>query len=97
MIAYGASARSSTMLNFSSLNNQHISFIIDKNKMKDRKFTPGTNIKIISLSKCLSLIKKEKYLLILAWNFKKEIITFLKEKGFKGKFLIPLPKKMVVK
>ena len=97
MIAYGASARSSTMLNFSSLNNQHISFIIDKNKMKDRKFTPGTNIKIISLSKCLSLIKKEKYLLILAWNFKKEIITFLKEKGFRGKFLIPLPKKIVFK
>lgn len=97
MIAYGASARSSTMLNFSGLNNQHISFIMDKNKMKDRKFTPGTDIKIISLSKCLSLIKKEKYLLILAWNFKKEIIIFLKEKGFKGKFLIPLPKKMVVK
>ncbi len=97
MIAYGASARSSTMLNFSSLNNKHISFIIDKNKMKDRKFTPGTNIKIIGLSKCLSLIKKEKFLLILAWNFKKEIINFLKKKGFKGKFLIPLPKQTIVK
>ena len=85
------------MLNFSSLNNQHISFIIDKNKMKDRKYTPGTDIKIISLSKCLSSIKKEKYLLLLAWNFKEEIINYLKGKGFKGKFLIPLPKKIVVK
>ena len=65
--------------------------------MKDRKYTPGTDIEVISLSKCQSLIKKEKFLLILAWNFKKEIITFLKEKGFKGKFLIPLPKKMVIK
>ena len=97
IIAYGASARSSTMLNFSNLNNKDIKFIIDKNKMKNNKFTPGTNIKVISLSKALPLIKKEKYLLILAWNFKEEIVKSLKKSGFNGKFIIPLPKKISIK
>ena len=30
-------------------------------------------------------------ILLLAWNFKDEIITELREAGFKGQFIIPLP------
>ena len=32
---YGASARSSTLLNYTDLNNKYIDFIIDKNNLKD--------------------------------------------------------------
>ena len=90
-VAYGASARSSTMLNFSKINSSHISHIIDKNKLKDGYFTAGSNINIKSFSKEKKKISKYKWIIILAWNFRSEIIKDLKSNGFKGKMLIPLP------
>ena len=39
---YGASARSSTLLNFAKLDHNKIKFIMDKNKLKNDLFTPGT-------------------------------------------------------
>ena len=94
IIAYGASARSSTMLNFSKLNYKNIEFIVDKNKIKNNKYTPGTNIRIISLNNALSKIRKEKKILVLAWNFSNEIINDLRKKKYKGKFIVPLPRKI---
>ena len=91
--AYGASARSSTLLNFSKINNKLIDYIIDKNSIKHNKLSPGSNIEIISYSNGRKLISKKKIILLLAWNFAKEIIKDLKKDGYKGKFLIPLPKK----
>ena len=32
------------------------------------------------------------YILILSWNFKDEIIKKVKDMGYKGKFIIPIPK-----
>ena len=36
------------------------------------------------------------YIFILAWNFKKEIINSCKKYGYKGKFIIPFPKKIKI-
>ena len=44
--AYGASARSSTLINYLNLNNKLIDVVFDKNKLKTNLFTPGTHIKI---------------------------------------------------
>ena len=46
ILAYGASARSSTLLNFINIDYKHISKIIDSNKIKYNKYTPKSNIKI---------------------------------------------------
>jgi SAM-dependent methyltransferase len=94
IIAYGASARSSTLLNFSRLNNKQIDFILDKNPLKHNKYTPGSNILIKNPVKKIKEILKEKIILILSWNFKKEICNDLKLIGYKGKFIIPLPNKI---
>ena len=48
IIAYGASARSSTLLNYCEINNNHISLVIDKNPLKHGMLTPGSHIPIIS-------------------------------------------------
>ncbi|MBC8227528.1 MAG: methyltransferase, partial [Gammaproteobacteria bacterium] len=53
--------------------------------------TPGTNIPIISFEDGIKDIEKVEVILLLAWNFKDEIITELRASGFKGKFIIPLP------
>ena len=89
--AYGASARSSTLLNYCGINFDHISMVIDKNPLKVGLFTAGSNIPIVSFDEGLLEIKKTKKILLLAWNFQDEIINELREAGFSGEFIIPLP------
>ena len=89
--AYGASARSSTLLNFCGITNKHISVVIDKNPMKNGLMTAGSNIPVISFEDGLKEIKSSEKILLLAWNFQDEIVQELREAGFSGKFIIPLP------
>ena len=93
IFGYGASARSSTLLNYTGINNSLIDFIIDKNPLKNLKYTAGSNIKIIVPNSAKNKIKRYNYCILLAWNFKEEIIKDLKKLKFKGKVIIPLPRK----
>ena len=87
--AYGASARSSTLINFLNQNNQSIKKVFDLNSLKRGLFTPGTHIMI---EKPISKkINKFDIIFLLAWNFKDEIIRFLKKIKFRGNVIIPLP------
>ena len=54
--AFGASARSSTLLNFCKISNNTITNIFDNNPLKQNLYTAGTNIKIIKPN--IELIKK---------------------------------------
>ena len=87
--AYGTSARSSTLINFLDQNNQIIKKIFDLNPLKKGLYTPGTFIKIEN--PIIRNIKKFDVIFLLAWNFKEEIINFLKKIKFKGNIIIPLP------
>jgi 2-polyprenyl-3-methyl-5-hydroxy-6-metoxy-1,4-benzoquinol methylase len=91
MIAgYGASARSSTLLNFCGIDSNLISIIADQNPLKQKLFTAGTHIPIESPE--VVMAQNPKYILILAWNFTKEIIENLKNKfNYKGGIIVPLP------
>ena len=89
--AYGASARSSTLLNFCQIDNRHIKYIIDKNPLKHQLLSPGSAIPIISFEKGIDDMKDTDTILLLAWNFEKEIISALRTNGFKGEFIVPLP------
>jgi SAM-dependent methyltransferase len=97
IIAYGASARSSTMLNFAGLDNTIIECVIDKNPLKHNRFTPGTNIPIISFDEGKKLFDKCGSILLLAWNFEKEIVEELRLNGYTGPIIVPLPNLNVVK
>ena len=90
IVGYGASARSSTLMNYCGLNNKYISGIADKSPLKHNKYTPGTHILIESPEKILS--KNPDTILLLAWNFQKEIIEELKTNfNWSGKVIMPLP------
>jgi hypothetical protein len=91
ILAYGASARSSTLLNYSEINHSHISAVIDKNPLKHGLLTPGSKIPIISFNQGLKKITEEDKILLLSWNFEEEIISDLRSQHYKGQFIIPLP------
>ena len=58
--------------------------------MKQGLFTPGTSIPIVSPEDALE--NDPDVILLLAWNFKDEIIEELKTKyNWKGKVILPLP------
>ena len=69
IIGYGAPAKATTALNFFGIS-EEIKFIVEDNKLKHNKFIPGVRIPI----KHKSQIKNKKNtLLVLAWNFYKDI------------------------
>ena len=90
LVAYGASARSSTLMNFAGISTQEIDCVIDRNPIKHELYTPGTNIPIVSYEKGLQKLDG-KHLLLLAWNLEEEIVRDLRESGFKGDMIVPLP------
>ena len=93
---YGASGKGQALMQFAKIDNNLIDYVFDKSKLKQGRFTPGTNIKIMD-PKHISRNKVD-YLLILSWNIKDEIIkqeSFFSKKG--GKFIIPFPKPKILK
>jgi hypothetical protein len=90
IFGYGAPAKGNVLLNYCGIDTKFLDYIVDTTTLKQGKFTPGTHIPVVSPEK----IKKNgtNVALLLAWNYKSEILE--KEKFFKeigGKFLIPIP------
>ena len=90
VIGYGASTKGNVILQYCNINEDLLPYISEVNKYKYNKFTPGSNIRIISEKKA-KLLKPDFYL-VLPWHFKNFIIN--KEKDFiknGGRLIFPLP------
>ena len=87
---YGAAAKSMTMLNFCNIGTNLVQVFADANPKKQGMMCPGVRIPVVSPNDLLAM--EPDYILIGAWNLKKEIIRQLREDmGYGGKFIIPLP------
>lgn len=89
---YGISApsRATTLANYVGLNRDIIECILEINGSKKiNHYLPGTDIPIYNEEKLY--IDKPEYVLIFSWHIAKEIIINLKNNGYKGKFIVPLP------
>ena len=93
IIGFGAAAKGTVLLNYCGLDNTVIDYIVDGTPYKQGKFVPGVNIPIYPESKLLQE-KKGTIVLILAWNFKEEIMKKLKGRGFT--FIVPIPKVEII-
>jgi novobiocin biosynthesis protein NovU/D-mycarose 3-C-methyltransferase len=72
---YGASAKSTVLLNFLKLTNSEVIAIADKSPLKQGKFIPGAAIPVISPEELVKL--GPNIIIIFAWNLKKEIVQYL--------------------
>jgi 2-polyprenyl-3-methyl-5-hydroxy-6-metoxy-1,4-benzoquinol methylase len=82
LIGFGASISCITLIYEFNLENK-FSILVDDNKIKENKFSPGSQIKVLSPKK-ISITKKD-IILILPWRFQKKIIkkhkSLLKKAG----------------
>ena len=92
--AYGASAKGNTLVNFFGITNNDVPVVIDDNPKKWGYYTPGARMKIVSINELASA--KVDYLLLLAWNFQKEIITRCKAVRYAGAYLLPVPEPAIL-
>jgi len=91
VVCYGAPAKGNTMLNFCGIDKDLIEYVVDISPHKQGLYLPGTHIQI----KHPDIIRKTKpdYVVILAWNFKEEIMEkmdYIHE--WNGKFVVMHPK-----
>ena len=93
IIGYGATAKSTTVLNYCNIKNETLEYFLDTTPNKAGKYMPGTHIYIKEYNK--TLLNKANYVFLGAWNFKEEI--FKKERRYiknGGKFIthVPIPR-----
>ena len=90
IIGYGASTKGNVILQYCNFNEKNFPYIVDINKAKHQKYTPGSLIKIVDEKEIIK--NKPDYMVVLPWHFKSFIIQ--KEKKFLkegGKLIFPLP------
>jgi len=92
VVGYGASARSSTMLNFAGITSVDVAAVIDQNELKQGRLTAGTDIPIVSPEVGMGEVGSSDAILLLAWNFEEEIVGLLRRSGFRGNIIVPLPR-----
>jgi SAM-dependent methyltransferase len=87
---YGAAAKGNTLMNFSGVRSDLVSFVVDKSPGKQGKYTPGGRIPIVDED----TIKKVRpdFIIIFPWNIESEIreqISYIVDWG--GKFVTFIP------
>jgi hypothetical protein len=95
IVAYGASAKGSTLLNVFHIGGDLVEYVVDRSRAKQGKRTPGTRLEICSPERLLE--EMPGYALLLTWNFADEILAQQEEYRRRGgKFIIPLPTVRIV-
>ena len=82
-------------MNYFGINTKHLDFIVDLSKLKQFKYSPGSALNILPVNEIYK--NKIDYLIILSWNFSREIISQnIKFIMMGGKFIIPFPKTTII-
>ena len=95
VVAYGASAKGSTLLNYFGIGAETLDYMVDRSTVKQGRYTPGTHLLIRSPEVLLE--DRPDYVLLLTWNFAEEILAqqaAYRERG--GRFIVPIPSLRVI-
>ncbi|MEL6735449.1 MAG: class I SAM-dependent methyltransferase [Pseudomonadota bacterium] len=88
--AYGAAAKGNTLLSFCGLGHDQIEAVADLNTHKHGLYMPGSDLRITSPEEMKAAAPS--HVLILAWNFREEILQQLEPLRASGtRFIIPVP------
>ena len=95
IVGFGAPAKLTTFSYKFKINSKIVSYIVDDNRLKQNRYSPGKNIKIISYDDLKN--KKFSAIIIFAWNFSESIIKRLKMDFKNIDIIVPFPKLKIIK
>lgn len=95
IVGLGAAGRSNTLLNFTKIDNTILDYNCEKKgSPKIGLFAPGSHIPIVDEEKLFQ--EQPEYLLVLSWHIGEELMKKIRQLGYKGKFIMPLPEPRII-
>jgi hypothetical protein len=86
----GAPSRASTLIDYVGFDNGILDCVLEiKGSYKIGKYVPGTTIPVVEEERLF--LDQPEYALLLSWHIADELIPKLTSRGFKGRYIIPLP------
>ncbi len=91
----GAPSRASTLVNYTGLDDGILDVVVEvSSSHKLGKYIPGTRIPVVDESRLFA--EQPAYALLLSWHIADELAQNLRGKGFRGKFIVPLPEPAIL-
>jgi hypothetical protein len=91
----GAPSRASTLLTYVGLGSGVLDCVMELSRSKKlNKFMPGTNIPVLDEARLY--VEQPEYVLLLSWHIADEMCANLRKHGYRGDFIVPLPKPCIV-
>jgi hypothetical protein len=91
----GAPSRASTLINYVGLDRELLDCVVEiSGSYKVGKYMPGTLVPVIDEKRLFD--DQPEYALLLSWHIADELIPKFKQRGFKGKYIVPLPDPRIV-
>ena len=91
----GAPSRASTLINYVGLDRELLDCVVEiAGSYKVGKYMPGTLVPVVDEARLFD--DQPEFALLLSWHIADELIPKLRERGFKGQYIVPLPEPRVV-
>jgi len=90
-----APSRASTLINYVGLDDGILDFVAEiRGSLKIGKYLPGTIVPVVDEMRMFE--EQPEYAIILSWHIADELAPKIQERGFKGKFIVPLPEPRLI-
>jgi hypothetical protein len=90
IIGIGAPGRASTLLAYTGITPELVDSTVElTGSLKIGKYTPGTHIPIVDERTLYE--RQPPHALVLSWHIGEAIMPKIRERGYRGKFIVPLP------
>lgn len=95
IVGIGAPSRASTLISYVGMDDGILDAVLEvPGSYKIGKYMPGTLIPVVDEG--MLFREQPDYAMLLSWHIADELIPKLRQKGFKGKFIVPLPEARIV-
>jgi C-methyltransferase C-terminal domain/Methyltransferase domain/Putative zinc binding domain len=92
----GAPSRASTLINYAALDSQILDCVVEvPGSYKVGKYMPGTLVPVVDEARLFE--DQPEFALLLSWHIADELMPKLAQRGFRGSYIVPLPKPHIVR